>query len=32
MGGVDISVARCEVAGEMVLTDQTQAECRLEHH
>ena len=23
MGGVDLSVSRCEVAGEMVLTDQT---------
>lgn len=32
MGGVDISVSRCEVAGEMVLTDQTQKECKLEHH
>lgn len=32
MGGVDISVSRCEVAGEMVLTDQTQAQCALEHH
>jgi hypothetical protein len=32
MGGVDISVSRCEEAGEMVLTDQTQHECALEHH
>ncbi|MFM8797561.1 MAG: hypothetical protein ACKODT_01210 [Fluviibacter sp.] len=32
MGGIDISVARCEEAGEMVLTDQTQHECKLEHH
>ena len=32
MGGVDISVARCETAGEMVLTDQTQHQCALEHH
>lgn len=32
MGGIDISVSRCEVAKEMVLTDQTQAQCALEHH
>ena len=32
MGGIDISVSRCEEAGEMVLTDQTQHECALEHH
>lgn len=32
MGGIDISVARCETAGEMVLTDQTQHQCALEHH
>ncbi len=32
MGGVDVSISRCEVAGEMVLTDQTQAQCKLEHH
>ena len=32
MGGIDISVSRCEEAGEMVLTDQTQHECAMEHH
>lgn len=32
MGGVDIPVSRCEVVGEMVLTDQTQRQCALEHH
>lgn len=31
MGGLDISVSRCEAAGEMVLTDQTQEQCALEH-
>lgn len=31
MGGLDISVSRCEQAQEMVLTDQTQQECALEH-